>query len=102
MKQTATIIAAVLATPATTAHSEEPPPLMQPRSPETASEDRGPMWVATSKITCGKYQGIVWAGVNGAKSFTRFYGKGVEREGKNFEVRDGEHYYKGKRCKTED
>jgi hypothetical protein len=57
------------------------------------------VWVAVTSVRCGKYQGIWWGGVNGAQSFVRFYGKGVERERKNFVVKGDDVFYKGKKCK---
>jgi hypothetical protein len=58
------LAAALLAALATPAHSEEPPPPMQPRSSEApASEDHGPMWIATTKAKCGPYQVVLWTGV---------------------------------------
>jgi len=64
-------------------------------------------------VTCGSpsrasreasIHGVLWGGVDvdGAQSFFRFYGEGVERERKNFIVRGVEVYYRGKRCKTGD
>jgi hypothetical protein len=89
-----TIVAALLAALASSARSEEPPPPMQPRS-----APNGPMWIAITKAKCGKYQAVLWGGVNGEQSFWRLYNfEPTARNRKRVKEVEGELYLDGKKC----
>jgi hypothetical protein len=103
------LAAALLAALATPAHSEEPPPPMQPRSSEApASEDHGPMWIATTKAKCGPYQVVLWTGVAtddkpAPAPYWRIYHENLSPKAKallakRFKEVDGELYLDGKKC----
>ena|SRR2546429_1550292 len=59
------------------------------------------MYIAVTRVHCGKFEGIVWKQMNGDKQFTRFYGT-KPKDRKRFKVIDGEVYLDGKKCEAED
>jgi hypothetical protein len=62
-----------------------------------APATEGPLWVAMADVACGKYHGVVWAGVSGADTFVRFYNaRGARKQ--DFVFKDDEVYHRGKTC----